>query len=166
MRVRLPARTLSDHAPSADLLAALDCPAPTRSALAEAAATVILALPSRADVETLRPDFARLQKLDAAHLGAVIATAPGDGSSEGGAADYVFRYFTPWHGTGESAFAGSAHSTLAPLWSAHLRKSDLRARQLAGSGVPSHVCPGEAGGVWIARRSRPVRRRPLAEALR
>lgn len=156
--VRLPARALTEHAPAADLLAALGSPVPVRCVLAPEAATVILALPSHAAVEALRPDFARLKRFDEKHLGAVIATAPGEGY------DYVFRYFAPWHGADESLFAGSAHSTLAPFWAGRIGRSSLSARQLAGSGTPFRVRV-EKGGVWIGAQSRVVRRCPLADAL-
>ena len=77
---------------------------------------------SEEEVLALAPDFAQLATLDC--LG-VIVTAPGSDC------DFVSRFFAPGAGIPEDPVTGSAHSTLAPYWSARLEKSHLHARQLS-----------------------------------
>jgi len=70
------------------------------------------------------PDFIRGLDTDG-----LIVTAAGDGE-----VDFVSRYFASHVGIDEDPVTGSAHCTLAPLWSARLGKTDLRARQVSGRG--------------------------------
>ena len=76
-------------------------------------------------VRLLTPDFRRL-----ATLGnhGVIATAPGKDC------DFVSRFFGPQFGIDEDPVTGSAHCTLAPLWSVRLGRTALRARQISHRG--------------------------------
>lgn len=63
------------------------------------------------------------------HTDGLIVTAAG-----GTDVDFVSRYFASHVGIDEDPVTGSAHCTLAPLWSARLGKTDLRARQLSTRG--------------------------------
>ncbi len=78
-----------------------------------------------ATVSALRPDFARLAKLD---LRGVCATAPGRD------ADFVSRFFAPKFGIPEDPVTGSAHCELAPYWAARLGKTAFHARQRSQRG--------------------------------
>lgn len=73
-------------------------------------------------IETLRPNFARLSQTD--HFG-VIATAPGE------SCDFVSRFFAPKVGIDEDPATGSAHCTLIPYWSERLSKRELSALQIS-----------------------------------
>lgn len=141
--VRLPRYALHSFDPGPDLAATLGLDPALPALLSEPAQTVVLPLPARGHVERLRPDFAALKALRAEHLGAVIVTAPG-----GAAYDFVFRYFTPWHGKDESAVAGSALSLLAPYWADRLGTASLCAVQ-ASAQQPSFSAEVDAEGVWL-----------------
>lgn len=80
---------------------------------------------SETEVRGLKPDFARLQTLDA--LG-IIVTAPG------GDCDFVSRFFAPGAGVNEDPVTGSAHCTLIPYWAQRLGKPKLFARQVSARG--------------------------------
>ena len=77
---------------------------------------------SESEVRALKPDFARLRKLDC--LG-IIATAPGNDC------DFVSRFFAPAAGIDEDPVTGSAHCTLIPYWAQRLGKSKMFARQVS-----------------------------------
>lgn len=79
------------------------------------------------DVEAMHPNFSQLKALDAQ---GVIVTAP---SSVKGV-DFVSRYFAPSVGINEDPVTGSAHSSLAPYWSARLEKTSLHALQVSKRG--------------------------------
>ena len=76
-------------------------------------------------VQTLKPDFAVLKRLDC--LG-VIATAPG------GDCDFVSRFFAPGIGVDEDPVTGSTHCSLIPFWAEKLGKDKLFARQISSRG--------------------------------
>ena len=80
---------------------------------------------SEDEVRSVRPDFARLEKL---HPAGVAITAPGKD------ADFVSRYFAPSYGIPEDPVTGSTHCSLAPYWSERLGKSILHARQVSQRG--------------------------------
>lgn len=80
-------------------------------------------------VRALTPDFRLLATLG---LHGVIVTAPGN------ECDFVSRYFGPQFGIDEDPVTGSAHCTLAPLWSARLGRTELRARQVSYRGGELH----------------------------
>lgn len=77
---------------------------------------------SQADVESYIPDYDKLKKLDK-WLGIVI-------TSKGNNCDFVSRFFCPELKL-EDPVTGSSHSTLVPLWSEKLGKSEMTARQLS-----------------------------------
>jgi PhzF family phenazine biosynthesis protein len=81
-------------------------------------------LEDEAAVRGLRPDFARLARLDRP----VIVTAAGD------EVDFVSRFFAPTHGIDEDPVTGSAHCTLTPYWAERLGKRELIARQVSARG--------------------------------
>jgi PhzF family phenazine biosynthesis protein len=80
---------------------------------------------TRRDVERLKPDLHRMGQLGAR---GVIVTAQGTDS------DVVSRFFAPGVGIDEDPATGSAHTTLAPYWSARLGKTELIARQISERG--------------------------------
>ena len=77
-------------------------------------------------VETLKPDMARLAKLD--RFG-VCVTAPGRGGL-----DFVSRLFAPAVGIPEDPVTGSTHCALIPYWAERLGKTTLSARQVSARG--------------------------------
>jgi PhzF family phenazine biosynthesis protein len=73
-----------------------------------------------ADEQAVRaadPDLAAIAPLP---YRGVIVTAAGDGDH-----DYVSRFFAPGTGVAEDPVTGSAHTALAPFWSARLGRPDL-----------------------------------------
>jgi PhzF family phenazine biosynthesis protein len=96
-----------------------------------------------ADVEALRPNFAKVRALETF---AVIATAPGDKS------DFVSRFFAPRAGVDEDPVTGSAHCTLIPYWSRRLGKKKLHALQLSARGGEL-FCEDRGDRVGIAGRA-------------
>ncbi len=95
------------------------------------------------EIVALRPDMARLAKLDS--LG-TIATAPGRSS------DFVSRFFAPQAGIPEDPVTGSAHSTLTPYWAERLGKTELHALQLSPRGGEL-FCTARGERVSIAGRA-------------
>jgi PhzF family phenazine biosynthesis protein len=77
---------------------------------------------TEAQVRGLRPDFAKLAKVD---IYAAIITARGE------TPDFVSRFFAPARGINEDPVTGSAHCTLIPFWSERLGKKELRAVQVS-----------------------------------
>jgi len=75
-----------------------------------------------ADIVSLQPDFAELNKLDC--LG-IIVTAAGERS------DFVSRFFAPRAGVLEDPVTGSAHTLLIPFWAKRLKKNLLQAIQVS-----------------------------------
>jgi PhzF family phenazine biosynthesis protein len=82
-----------------------------------------------ATVRNLKPDLAALARMDRP----VLVTAPGP-DTDGGACDFVSRFFAPCHGIPEDPVTGSAHCTLTPYWAQRLGKTKLRARQVSRRG--------------------------------
>ena len=80
---------------------------------------------TEAEVRALKPDFARLAKVNSF---AVIATAPGDD------VDFVSRFFAPRAGIDEDPVTGSSHCTLVPYWAKRLGKKRLHALQVSKRG--------------------------------
>jgi len=99
----------------------------------------VAAAPPNATVNrALAPDFAALTASDAR---AAIVTA----RAEGGAFDFVSRFFAPAIGIDEDPVTGSAHCYLAPYWSAKLGKDDLVGYQASARG-------GVVGCRWQGER--------------
>jgi PhzF family phenazine biosynthesis protein len=74
------------------------------------------------EIENLKPDMAKISKIDAR---GIIATAQGND------VDFVSRFFAPQSGISEDPVTGSAYTTLTPYWAARLSHSELSARQLS-----------------------------------
>ena len=108
-----------------------------------AARDLLAIFPRQADVEALRPHFAKVRALDAF---AVIATAPGDRS------DFVSRFFAPRAGIDEDPVTGSAHCTLVPYWSRRLKRTKLHALQVSSRGGEL-FCEDRGERVAIAGRA-------------
>jgi predicted PhzF superfamily epimerase YddE/YHI9 len=80
---------------------------------------------TEAEVRALKPVFTLLSQVES--LG-IIATAAGDEM------DFVSRFFAPRAGINEDPVTGSAHCTLAPFWQKHLKKDELKAKQISARG--------------------------------
>ncbi|MFE3184006.1 PhzF family phenazine biosynthesis protein [Streptomyces violascens] len=89
---------------------------------------LLTVLPSEAAVRTLNPDLEAVAALTRREdLRAVIVTAPAAGPGLG--YDFVSRFFAPARGIGEDPVTGSAHTVLAPYWSARLGRDRLTGLQ-------------------------------------
>lgn len=89
-------------------------------------AFLLAILDNAAQVRSLKPDFAAIEKLEREGL---IVSAPGD---EG--YDIVSRFFTPAHGIPEDPVTGGAHCMLTPYWCERLGKPTIRAFQASARG--------------------------------
>ncbi|MFG3043231.1 PhzF family phenazine biosynthesis protein [Streptomyces sp. NPDC048330] len=81
---------------------------------------LVVELRDEATVRSLTPDFAALKSLSSR---GIIATAVAERPDSG--YDFVSRGFFPAVGIEEDPVTGSAHTALAPLWSARLGREDL-----------------------------------------
>lgn len=88
---------------------------------------ILLELHSESDIADYVPELEKIALLDARGL---IITAPSATSER----DFVSRFFAPVVGINEDPVTGSAHCSLAVLWSKQLDKSYLRAHQLSKRG--------------------------------
>lgn len=75
-------------------------------------------------VRSLTPDLAAIAQLPCR---GVIVTAPADESAE--SYDYVSRFFAPAVGVDEDPVTGSAHTALAPFWTARFDRDNLTGLQ-------------------------------------
>ncbi len=82
----------------------------------------MLVYENESQIEKIKPDFAKIAKLDAR---GIIVTAKGD------KVDFVSRFFGPQSGVDEDPVTGSAHTTLTPYWAKKLHKNVLSAIQLS-----------------------------------
>jgi PhzF family phenazine biosynthesis protein len=90
---------------------------------------LLVELADEAQVRALRPDFAALARLSRR---GVIATAAAAGPGLG--YDFVSRGFFPAVGIDEDPVTGSAHTALAPFWSARLGRDALTGFQASARG--------------------------------
>ncbi|MFI2211517.1 PhzF family phenazine biosynthesis protein [Streptomyces sp. NPDC020141] len=89
---------------------------------------LLTVLPDEAAVRALRPDLAAMAALTRAEeLRGVMVTAPAAADGEG--YDFVSRFFSPAEGIPEDPVTGSAHTALAPYWSARLGRDGLTGLQ-------------------------------------
>lgn len=88
---------------------------------------VLVRLKNEGLVRKLSPDFSRIRKLSPR---AVAVTA----ESEQEGVDFVSRFFVPKGGVNEDPVTGSAHTALAPYWSARLGRPQLTAYQASSRG--------------------------------
>lgn len=112
------------------VLAALGIEELRGAAFSEAAQMLLLEIRSEEDLLNLSPDMAALLGSDREGLPfeGVIVTSSSDRY------DFVSRYFGPWEGIDEDPVTGSAHTVLAPYWSAKLGKRDFHAFQASSRG--------------------------------
>ena len=85
----------------------------------------MVVIDSESEVKDLKPNFSEISKLDSRGL---IVTAHGVD------VDFVSRWFGPQTGVDEDPVTGSAHTLLAPYWSAKLGKNKMNAKQLSNRG--------------------------------
>jgi len=90
----------------------------------QASEDIILELSHEDEVLNYRPEF---DKLAAFNTRGIIITSKGKNKNR----DFVSRFFAPRMGINEDPVTGSAHCSLAVLWSKKLGKSSLRAEQLS-----------------------------------
>jgi PhzF family phenazine biosynthesis protein len=79
-------------------------------------------------VRELRPDIGALAAVEARGVIVTAAAEPGGGY------DYVSRFFAPRVGVNEDPVTGSAHTVLAPYWSAKLGRDTLVGYQASRRG--------------------------------
>ncbi|MFQ5673205.1 MAG: PhzF family phenazine biosynthesis protein [Nitrospinales bacterium] len=96
-------------------------------------------------LRNLKPDFSRLQTLDA--RGIIVTCRPASGTF-----DFVSRFFAPAVGIDEDPVTGSAHCCLGPFWGARLGKTELDAFQASSRGGRVRVRLGK-GRVALAGRA-------------
>ncbi|MEU0128347.1 MULTISPECIES: PhzF family phenazine biosynthesis protein [unclassified Streptomyces] len=85
---------------------------------------LLVELADEAAVRALRPDFASLATCS--RRGVIVTAAAEDPS---GAYDFVSRGFFPRVGIDEDPVTGSAHTALAPFWSARIGRPELTGLQ-------------------------------------
>ncbi|WP_329035337.1 PhzF family phenazine biosynthesis protein [Streptomyces sp. NBC_00178] len=85
---------------------------------------LLVELADEAAVRALRPDFASLAACS--RRGVIATAAAGDPA---GGYDFVSRGFFPRVGIDEDPVTGSAHTALAPFWSARFGRDDLTGLQ-------------------------------------
>ena len=78
-------------------------------------------------VRSLRPDFAKLRRLDGRGL---IVTSAASSSN----CDFVSRFFAPGAGIDEDPVTGSAYCCLGPFWKERLGRDDLLGYQASARG--------------------------------
>jgi PhzF family phenazine biosynthesis protein len=78
---------------------------------------LLVEVSDEAAVRSAEPELEALRRLPYRGL---IVTAAGDGDH-----DFVSRFFAPGTGVAEDPVTGSAHTALAPFWSARLGRSEL-----------------------------------------
>ncbi|GAA1926304.1 PhzF family phenazine biosynthesis protein [Streptantibioticus ferralitis] len=95
---------------------------------------LLVELPDEKTVRALSPDLAAIGRLP--HRGLIVTA--GAGSAEDGAGrgpadgyDFVSRFFGPAVGISEDPVTGSAHTALAPFWSARLGRHQLTGLQVS-----------------------------------
>ncbi len=124
-----PAAPLTPVPPPQGLAGALGAEA---LAAYDTGATVGDLLVELADEQTVRdlgPDLREVARLP--HRGVIVTAAAGDPAA---GHDYVSRFFGPAVGVDEDPVTGSAHTALAPLWSARLGRDDLTGFQASRRG--------------------------------
>ncbi|MBI0300456.1 PhzF family phenazine biosynthesis protein [Streptomyces sp. PRKS01-29] len=77
-------------------------------------------------VRALAPDLAALKRIN--HRGTIVTAAAED---PGRGYDYVSRMFAPRVGIDEDPVTGSAHTALAPYWSARFGRDELTGLQVS-----------------------------------
>jgi predicted PhzF superfamily epimerase YddE/YHI9 len=107
-----------------DLIEALGVPA---SYVGKNQFDYLVEVGSEASVRGLKPDLARLRKVEAR---GVIVTA----RAQTHGFDFVSRFFAPQVGIDEDPVTGSAHCCLAPYWAERLGKTEMTGYQASARG--------------------------------
>jgi PhzF family phenazine biosynthesis protein len=92
---------------------------------------LLVEVPDEQAVRSAEPDLAAIIRLP---YRGVIVTAAGEGDH-----DYVSRFFAPGTGVAEDPVTGSAHTALAPFWSARLGTARLVGLQASRRGGFVHT---------------------------
>ncbi|WAP54588.1 PhzF family phenazine biosynthesis protein [Streptomyces sp. S465] len=87
---------------------------------------LLLELADEKTVRALTPDLAALKRLG--HRGVIVTAAAEDPA---GGYDFVSRMFAPAVGIDEDPVTGSAHTVLAPYWSARFGRDELTGLQVS-----------------------------------
>jgi PhzF family phenazine biosynthesis protein len=119
---------------TAEVAQALDTPVLAMHDTGPNVGDLLVELADERTVRALAPDLPAVARLS--HRG-VIVTAAADGSQPG--YDYVSRFFGPAVGVPEDPVTGSAHTALAPLWSARLGSAELTGAQVSARGGRVHT---------------------------
>ncbi|MDX3232766.1 PhzF family phenazine biosynthesis protein [Streptomyces sp. ME19-01-6] len=90
---------------------------------------LLLEVADETAVRTLSPDLAALARTG--HRGCIVTAAAEDPAR---GYDFVSRVFAPAVGIDEDPVTGSAHTALAPFWSARLGRADLTGLQASARG--------------------------------
>ncbi|MEK8021140.1 MAG: PhzF family phenazine biosynthesis protein [Candidatus Parabeggiatoa sp.] len=77
------------------------------------------------DIESAKPDFEQLKKLD---LRGVVITA------KSSRYDFITRFFAPKYGIPEDPVTGSAYTQLAPYWTAKMGRKRFNVKQISSRG--------------------------------
>ena len=93
----------------------------------QAGEDIIIEVSSEDEVLNYKPEVEKLMRIETR---GVILSAPSKNSDR----DFVSRFFAPRAGVNEDPVTGSAHCSLAVLWSKKLGKTSLRAEQLSERG--------------------------------
>ncbi|MCM2387689.1 PhzF family phenazine biosynthesis protein [Streptomyces albipurpureus] len=109
---------------------------------------LVVELADEAAVRTLTPDIPALAAYSdrgvIATAAAAVDAGQGDGAGAMGRYDFVSRGFFPRMGIDEDPVTGSAHTALAPFWSARLGRTELTGLQAsARSGLVHTSLRGE-----------------------
>lgn len=86
---------------------------------------LIVVFAHEADVESAKPDFGQLMKLD---LRGVAITARSDRW------DFIARFFAPKYGIFEDPVTGSAYTQLAPYWASRIGSKKFHVKQVSSRG--------------------------------
>ncbi|HEX5567710.1 MAG TPA: PhzF family phenazine biosynthesis protein [Streptomyces sp.] len=115
-----PTAPLTEAKPGEELREALGAEVVSAHDTGENVGDLLVELADEQTVRALTPDLAAVARLP--HRG-VIVTARA--AKEDAPYDYVSRFFGPAVGVDEDPVTGSAHTALAPLWSARLGRETL-----------------------------------------
>ena len=125
-----PTAPLSPTEPDPRVLAALGAQPLSAHHTGPQTDDLLLELADEAAVCALRPDFSELARLE--HRGVIVTARAAD---PGAGYDFVSRFFGMAAGVAEDPVTGSAHTALAPFWSARLDgRTDLTGYQASARG--------------------------------
>ncbi|MEU8463805.1 PhzF family phenazine biosynthesis protein [Streptomyces sp. NPDC029003] len=119
-----PTSSLTPVEPSPEITRALGAPVVSVHDTAAHIGDLMVELADERTVRELRPDHAALR--DRARRGVIVTAAAEDPAA---GYDFVSRGFFPLHGIDEDPVTGSAHTALAPFWSARLGRTTLTGLQ-------------------------------------